>query len=486
MSGDRQRAGRAFLLARIDYERSSSGAEALRSLKLDRMRELLAALGNPERHLRVFHIAGTKGKGSTAAMLAAMLTAAGHRTGLFTSPHLHQVEERLQIDAQACSSGDFLDLVDQVRPVVEQMDRASALGGPTYFEVTTAVALLHFVRQAAQAVVLEVGLGGRLDSTNVCLPEVTAITSISFDHMQQLGATLPAIAAEKAGIVKPGVPLVSGVRDPAAAAVIEAICQDRGSVCWRLDREFGYRYHAPRNLEIAENLASMDYWRARGADRHWQQGLGLALLGEHQAANAAVALTMAGLAVDQGWKIPAAACQVGLENVNWPARLEVVRRRPTVIIDAAHNGASIDVLVRTLDESFRVRRRILIFATTQDKEVEVMLARVLTAFDCVLLTRYRNNPRGVPVAELARLAAMIRVTPATTRGTERAARDTIKTRLPGAEGNGGTDRLAVVESWATPAEAWHRAFELAAPEDLVCVAGSVFIAAELRRLAVPA
>jgi dihydrofolate synthase/folylpolyglutamate synthase len=212
-----------FLLRRINYERTTTVPYLSADFKLDRMRRLMSLLGDPHLGLKAIHIAGTKGKGSTAAMVAQILQSAGHRTGLYTSPHLDRIEERIQIDGQPCPADRFQALANQVEPAVEKLDaEAAAVGanGPTFFEVTTAMAFLHFAQANVAAAVLEVGLGGRLDSTNVCQPEVCIITSISFDHTRQLGGTLAAIAGEKAGIIKPHIPIVSGVVSPEPREVI--------------------------------------------------------------------------------------------------------------------------------------------------------------------------------------------------------------------------------------------------------------------------
>src|ERR1700754_3286386 len=215
-----------WLMARINYERTGVPYQA-RQLKLDRMRQLLTRLGQPDAGMKIVHVAGTKGKGSTSAMIAAMLSAAGYRTGVFSSPHLEQIEERFAVDGQPCTSDELVALVNRMIPVVRAMDEEAAAdgdstAGPTYFEVTTAMALVHFVERQVDAAVLEVGLGGRLDSTNVCLPVVSVITSISFDHMRQLGNTLASIAREKAGIIKPGVPVICGVLNEEPQTVIAA------------------------------------------------------------------------------------------------------------------------------------------------------------------------------------------------------------------------------------------------------------------------
>lgn len=453
VSPARREAALRFLYDRIDYERTVNMPYHHSKLKLARMRELLRRLGNPQDGLRIVHVAGTKGKGSTAAMIAAALTAAGYRTGLFTSPHLERMEERLAIDGLPCPAGEFIELVEQVAPVVRQMD-AEAQGpcpdesGPTFFEITTAMGLLRFARQRVQAAVLEVGLGGRLDSTNVCWPRVSVITSISRDHTKQLGKTEAAIAWEKAGIVKRGLPVVSGVTHPDAREVIRAVCRRRRSRLVELGRDFTFDYRPPQGLERAPGWGEVDFdYHGPGRPRAYR-GVRLGLLGRHQGANAAVALATLAQLQGAGWEIPESAIRAGLESLVWPARVEVVARQPAVIIDAAHNVASVEALLQTLQESFSVRKRILIFATTQEKDIPGMLRRLLPAFDHVLLTQYRNNPRAVALDELCAVAEAVS-----------------GRRWP---------------AFAQPAEAWHAARKLASAEDLICVTGSFFIAAQLR------
>lgn len=451
----RREAALRFLYDRVNYERWLSMPYQVREFKLDRMRELLDRLGNPQETLPIVHIAGTKGKGSTAAMTAAVLTAAGYKTGLFTSPHLDRIEERMAVDGQPCSSAAFVDLLDRLVPIVQAMDEAAAARqpvdiGPTYFEITTAMALLHFVHQQVDVAVLEVGLGGRLDSTNVCQPEVSVITSISFDHMKQLGNTLEAIAREKAGIIKPGVPVVSGVTDPEPRKVIREICRERGCRLSELGYEFDFTYQPPCALDTAPIVGSMDFCYKVPGREHTYHGLPLKLLGRHQAANAAVALAVLAELNEKGWSISQEALRTGLAEVCWPARVEVVHRRPVVVVDAAHNVASVDALIRVLDETFSAstRRRLLVFATTQEKDLRGMLAKLAGCFDHVILTRYTNNPRGVPPEELASLAW---------------------------EATG--QRYQVCPD---PATAWGEVLRQATPEDLVCITGSFFIAAEMR------
>jgi len=465
----RRKAALRFLVGRIDYERMLAMPCSEETMKLGRMRELLHRLGNPQEGMPILHVAGTKGKGSTAAMLASLLSAAGYRTGLFSSPHLDHVEERMVINGLCCSDEELADLVELIRPEVETLDRGAARNGsaehgPTYFEIITAMALCHFARCRVGAAVLEVGLGGRLDSTNVCTPRVSIITSISLDHTKQLGETLAAIAAEKAGIIKPGVPVVSGVTAEEPRAVIRRIAHEKGCRLVELGRDFDFDDHPPLHLERAPAPAHFDF---RYAPRDTEQlsrdsrgltapglfhfkNVALGLLGRHQAANAAVALAAVEELRHTGWTIPEDSIRRGLADVVWPARVEIVARRPAVVLDAAHNAASVESLVEVLVESFSAKRRFLVFATTLDKDLRGMLRPLLDHFDHVIFTRYASNPRGVPPEQLQALAAELQA-------------------------------AASVEIASTPVDAWDVVARLAEPDDLICVTGSFFLAAELRR-----
>ncbi len=446
----RRDAALAFLLGRIDYERTPAASYSAREFRLARMRELLSSLGNAHKGLPVIHIAGTKGKGSTAAMVAAILSAAGYRTGLYSSPHLYRIEERMAVDGVPCSADELVELVAQVRPVVEAMDERTRRGrrGPTYFEITTAMALVHFVRRKVEAAVLEVGMGGRLDSTNVCEPLVSVITSISFDHTRQLGNTLAAIAREKAGIIKPGIPVVSGVVAAEPASVIRDVCRRQGSSLVELGKDFRFEYQPPSAIARLDETGRLDFEYHGAAERRRLDELRIGPLGRHQGANAAVALAALALLGRQGWRVSEQAIRRGLLEVRCPARVEVVALRPAVVIDAAHNVASVAALLEALSASFKPRRRVLVFATTLEKDHRGMLSLLLPWFDEVIFTRYQNNPRGVPPEELVLLAGAIREIRA--------------------------------QVCAEPATAWQAVRQLAAFDDLVCVTGSFFIAAEMR------
>jgi dihydrofolate synthase / folylpolyglutamate synthase len=441
-----------YLYGRVNYERLCAVVYREANFRLDRMHELLARLGSPHVGQQIVHVAGTKGKGSTATLIAAMLSNSGKRTALYTSPHLHHVEERFVVAGQACSREELAELVAFVRPVVERLDieeTATGRTGPTYFEITTAMALLYFARKNVNATVLEVGLGGRLDSTNVCEPLVSVITSISFDHMEQLGNTLAEIAGEKAGIIKPGVPVVSGVTEDEARNVIRTIAAERASSLLELDRDFSVTYRSPRDLDDEASPGTIDF-RTCG-EMTWELGNAeLGLVGRHQGANAAVALATIVELRKIGWHISDEAVRNALATARCPARVEVVSRRPTVIVDAAHNVAAVDALLTSLDECFTAPRRVLVFATTMGKEYRKMLDKLVPRFDEVIVTRYRNNPRGVPTDEL--VAAI------------------------------EPQFAARVREYATPTDAWQVVQAVAGQDALVCVTGSFFIAAEVRAL----
>ncbi|MEA1950144.1 MAG: folylpolyglutamate synthase/dihydrofolate synthase family protein [Planctomycetota bacterium] len=448
-----------FLFGRIDYERALAVPYRTREFKLDRMRRLLALLDNPQRGLGIVHVAGTKGKGSTASFLSRVLMSAGFSVGLFTSPHLDRIEERLAVDGLPCTADELVALVERLRPAVAIMDREAALaiektgdgvdgdadgndceGGPTYFELATAMGLMHFADRKVDLAVLEVGLGGRLDSTNVCDPIVAVITSISLDHTRQLGDTLGKIAREKAGIIKPGVPVVSGVVATEPRDVIREVCRNEDAPLVELGQDFDYQYHAGREPDGSR----MDF---EGRSCRYES-LRLGLLGRHQACNAAVSLAVVEQLRLGGWKISAAAVREGLAAARCAGRVEVLRRRPLVVVDTAHNRASIEALVETLDESFEARRRILIFATTQEKDIEGMFAAMRGRFDRMLFTQYQHNPRGVPPLELNERWTATGEPPADIR--------------------------------ENPEKAWQTALAWASTHDMICVAGSFYIVSELR------
>ena len=435
-----------YLYGRLNYERLGMPRQ-MSELRLGRMRRLLRLLGDPHDALRIVHIAGTKGKGSTAALLAAALSASGRRSGLFCSPHLHRLEERFTIDGRAASAEELVALTEAVRPAVAALDADSVhqwRRGPTFFEITTAMGLLHFAQRGADVVVLEVGLGGRLDSTNIVRPRLSVITTISFDHTKVLGSTLAAIAREKAGILKRGTPAVSGVGAPEARAVIERLARLRRAPLRQLGNDFGYTYEPPippLNRPTAGNV-TVRTWRTE-----WRT-LALPLFGAHQAQNAAVALASLDALAEQGLDVTEHDVARGFAALRWPARVEVLGEAPWIVVDGAHNVASAEALAETLRTCFPPGPRTLVFGTTRDKDLRGQLTALLPGCDAVVATRYVENPRSVPPDEVV---------------------DAVRAL------NGPDARVA-----ADPSEALALARQVTPADGLICVSGSLFLAAEAR------
>lgn len=458
---DRHAATLDFLLGRINYERVAVLPYSERQLKLDRMRTLLNRLGNPDAGLSIIHVAGTKGKGSTSALIAAVLHAAGYDVGVYSSPHLKRLEERFAINGIPCSGDELVALVDRIRPVVQLMDDEGAAAGdlaqsPTFFEITTALALMHFADRQIDAVVLEVGLGGRLDSTNVCQPAVTVITSISLDHTKQLGDTTAKIAAEKGGIIKHGVPLVLGQIDEQAHEVLLQIARHHGARVIDAQRDFSVCYRASHEIDAQAASGEIDFVAGGGDQRFILERAPLRMLGQHQAANAAVALATVLELRRQGWLISTDAMRNGLAKASLPGRIEVMGRRPTIVLDVAHNVASVEALVESLRESFAATERVLVFAASKDKDAAGMLRTLLPYFQRVIATEFKENPRAIAANQIA---AWCR-------------EDRSRLGLP-AEGDW-------IQACSDPSDAWRLALEWTKPDQLLCITGSFFIAAELR------
>lgn len=435
-----------YLYGRLDYERVGM-PRGLADFGLGRMRRLMARLGDPQDGLRIIHIAGTKGKGSTAAMAAAALSASGVSTGLYTSPHLNRLEERYLIDGVMITPQELIDLVDEVRAAVDEMD-AAGRPGATFFEITTAMALLYFARRKAGAVVLEVGMGGRLDSTNVVRPLVSVVTSIALDHTRQLGDTLGAIAGEKAGIFKRGIPAVSGVQEDEPRAVIRRIAAARRCPFREIDVDFRYEAFDPV-LPLdgpTPGKAAVKTWRT-----DWGT-MDVPLLGPHQAQNLAVCLaTLDALAeAEPALAVDRETAAKGFAGLSWPARVEVMGIRPWVVVDGAHNVASARALAETLRKHFPDVPRTLVFGTTREKDLEGQLRELLPLFETRIATQYAHNPRAVMAAETAAAAEAIDGRP-----------------------------IRVIED---PAEALAVARRVTGSDGLICVTGSLFLAAEARAI----
>ena len=339
--------------------------------KLERMDQALALLGNPHRRLRAVHIAGTKGKGSVAAMLDACLRAAGHRCGLYTKPHLVNLTERTRIDGAEMAPAMMLEYIERLRQTYERASLAL-----TFFEFTVALMFLYFAEAGVDIAVIETGLGGRLDSTNVVQPLISVITPIGFDHMERLGYTIAAIAAEKGGIIKQGTPVVIGSRDPEARLTLASLAVQRQSAAFMIDREFSYYSHAPAHR--------FDY-HGLGLDL---DNVEIALAGPFQHENGAIALAALELLRGQGWPINEQAIRGGLAEVSWPGRFERVWQRPLVILDCAHNELSIEALLQTIDLELQTTARPrLVFGCLEDKQWQRMAELLAPRMKSVTLTR---------------------------------------------------------------------------------------------------
>nr|WP_286207399.1 folylpolyglutamate synthase/dihydrofolate synthase family protein [Thermomicrobium sp. CFH 73360] len=402
---------------------------------LQRTAWLCAALGHPQQHYRSVHIAGTKGKGSTAAMLAAVLRTAGYRVGLYTSPHLHTLRERVQIDSQPIAPETFGQLMAELAAVDAALQAERPAWGPaTAFELVTVLAFLAFARATVDVAVIEVGLGGRLDATNVILPDVAAITRIGYDHMAILGSTLDAIAREKAGIVKPGRPVVSSPQEPDAAAVIEAVARERAAPLWLGGREWqvegswqDFVFRCP-GLELA--------------------GLAVALCGAHQVENAGVALATLPWLAEAGIAASEEAVRLGLASVSWPGRLEVLRERPLIVVDGAHNRESAQRLAQAVCEAFRWNRLWLVLGVLRDKEIE----RIVGALAPLANTCFAVEGFAPRAATAERLM------------------EAWKSLVPGGE----------AKAFRSVSEALAEALARAASDDLVLVTGSLGMVAAAR------
>jgi len=358
-----------FILERADYERWPGYAYANR-FDLRRMEDLLRRLGDPHLSARSVHIAGSKGKGSTAAMIAAALRAAGHKTGLYTSPHLLTVRERINVDGNPILKRELADVVARLRPHAEEMDRDRTYGELTTFELLTVAAFLHFQRKGVDFQVLETGLGGRLDATNVVTP-------------------IAQIAAEKAGIIKPGIPVVISPQAEEAAAVIRETCLERGSRLITVGSDVSWQ-------RISSNLAEQSL-EVKGMRGSYQ--LTLPLLGAYQLQNAATAV-----ATLETLDVPKESIEAGLANTYWPGRLQIIRRRPMLVVDGAHSSYSARKLKEALEQHFHFDQLILIIGTSADKDMSGIVAELAPMADSVIATRSRHPRAASPEALADRFA----------------------------------------------------------------------------------
>ena len=424
----------------MDYREAWSYLDRLQFFKiklgLDSMNRFLARLDNPHRQVPCVHIGGTNGKGSVAATLLSILDRAGFRVGLYTSPHLSSVRERFRIGGQFIGRDDFTRLTERIRRVLGR-DQI------TYFEFTTTMAMLWFAEQEVDLALLEVGMGGRLDATNVVTPLVAVITNVSMDHEQYLGETLEQVAGEKAGIIKPGIPLVSGVADDISRTVIESRCEQLASPLHLLGRDFHGR-----------TVQGSGTWEYTGL-RHVHHDLPLAMRGGYQVANASLALATLELLADHGLAAGGTDIRHGLAATRWPGRLEsfttVNGNRPgrRFLLDGAHNPAGVRALTEALQEEFSFARLILVWAAMADKDIRSTLAAVAPLAHRIIFTRPESERSASP--------------------------EELRSLLP-AEQRSASHCTDSVD------QALQLAVEAASDDDLICVAGSLYLVGRARQI----
>lgn len=385
-----------YLYGLVDFEKRRIERYSPREFKLERVQGLLKKMGNPYETYPTLHIAGTKGKGSVSAMMAVFAQAGGLKVGLYTSPHLHTFRERIQIDGEPISRDAMTNLVDEMRPLVD------AVPGVTIFEVTTALAFLYFARQNVDLAVMEVGLGGRLDATNVIVPLISIITSLSLDHTNLLGNTIAQIAYEKGGIIKPGVPVVIAPQPEEALEVLRAITAERHSPLVQVGRDWQWQ----QGMRLAHGqLMTVNKTLPANPPSEFEGEYEVVLLGDFQQENAAVAVAAADALHNQGlpWATPA-AMHIALRTVRWPGRLEVLSREPPIIVDCAHNPYSAHKLVESLASWFPEKRWVIIYGASRDKDIEGMLTAFLPVSEHIIVTR-SYHPRAAAPFELADMCA---------------------------------------------------------------------------------
>ena len=425
------------VMSLADFERSTH-SPTHSSFHLERMSVLMEQLSNLHLGIPTVHIAGTKGKGSTAAMVTSMLSAQGHKVGLYTSPHLHSAVERIRVGLTPVSPAEFTSLVERTWPAVELAGRDGGYGAPTTFEMLTAMGFLHFAQIGADFQVIEVGLGGRLDSTNIVSPDVCAITSISLDHVATLGNTVELIAREKAGIIKRGVPVVVAPQPEAALNVFREVAAAKDAPMVQVDRRVSWRKGQTdvegQSVRITTARDRYDAW--------------IPLLGDHQLENASTAVATVEALVDRGHSVSKDSILQGLRDVRWPARLEVVSRDDghLVVVDGAHNPYSTKRLKQALTEYFQFRRVILIFGALGGHSAKGMATELAGLSPQVLAVRSRH-PRSAPSEVIAKAATDV--------------------------------GLPIVFRSENVGEATRRALELAEEGDLILGTGSLTVAAEV-------
>jgi len=375
-----------YLDSFVNYEKKD-GYGYKESFKLERMETLARSLGNPQFDVRSVHIAGSKGKGSVSAITHSILKSQGLNAGLYTSPHLQNFRERIRLNDLLISEPDVARLTEKIKPVI------SGLAGlkPSFFEIYTALAYLYFSEKKADIAVYETGLGGRLDATNVLEPFVSAITPISYEHTDKLGHTLAEIAFEKAGIVKNGSVCVTAEQDKEALGVISSVCSQRGAKLIEVGKDIFFEEVSVSDKGSVFNISGIfgKY-----------SGLECGLLGSHQIANAALSIGIIGSLRSSGITISDSAIRNGIKSAVWPGRLEVVSRRPLVVLDGAQNRASAKVLADAVKKVFKYNKLKLVLGVSKDKDIEGILKELLPISDSVIITKSKIVERAADPARI--------------------------------------------------------------------------------------
>jgi dihydrofolate synthase / folylpolyglutamate synthase len=434
----------AFVMDRVNVERTAPTAVDPHVFKLDRMKALLLALGEPHNSFRSVHVAGSKGKGSVCEMTAACLQGCGLATGLYTSPHLVDIRERIRLGKEMIPREDFRAAAEKVAQAIPPLRKAH--GEPTFFEVITAIAFLYFAEQAVDVAVVEVGLGGRLDSTNVLRPVVCAITAIQLEHTDLLGNTLEQIAGEKAGIIKPGVPIVTiAQQKDSIESVFREIAAAQNAPMKVVGKDVDFSYRMEFCPELGQH-ARVCLNTPRSSFEH----LPVPLKGEHQAVNLGLVLAILDELKGLGLRIGEREVSVGLATTKAAGRLELIHASPRIFVDGAHNPESIACLTKALGAHVKYDSLVVIFGCAKDKDIKGMLAKVASGADKVIFTKATGNARAAEPKDLQRKFAEV------------------------------TDGASQVAP--TVREALNLASRAVTSEDIICVTGSFYIAGEAKRL----
>ena len=411
-----------YILSFTDYEKIPGIAYTSANYDLRRMEKLLQPLGNPHLGTKTVHIAGTKGKGSTAAMISQVLITSGYKTGLFTSPHLHTLRERVRINGTMISRADFAALVTQLKPIVEKVNDEATYGELTTFEILTAVVFTYFKNSQVDFQVLEVGLGGRLDATNVAEADVCVITSISLDHTEILGDTVAKIAAEKAGIIKPGCIVVSAPQVEEAVKVIEQACHQQQAKLIQVGKDITWH---KAGGDLCQQILTVQ-------SKTRDYNLTIPLLGDHQLENAATAVAALEALVSTGIRISTQNIVQGFSQVSWPGRLQILSREPMVVADGAHNAYSMRKLVESIRNYFPHKKCLVIFGTSCDKDIPGMARELKPLADNIIITT-SSHPRAAStstsVKEFANLGIKVDIVENVAKALSKALTTAKKTEL---------------------------------------------------------